>query len=175
MPSSTRTTHADLTDKAWPDLPRVLRPLPPGVQGDGSRDQLSLRLLRAVRRILAQCPPRAGSQTLSCARHRDRCRLDLTRIATAVGRLRRSYLRIEASDCWRSADPRPVDLRKELVDQIYMLVMNPVGWSGLGPDDEQKQASFDALAAHYMPPRNNSTRFGNSRSLTTLRSPTIST
>ena len=42
---------------------------------------------------------------------------------------------------------RPVaDLRKELVEHIYVFVQNPMRWDGLQPSDDQKQDRFDALA-----------------------------
>lgn len=42
---------------------------------------------------------------------------------------------------------RPVaDLRKELVDRVYVLIQNPVRWKGAEPPDDQKQATYDALA-----------------------------
>lgn len=42
---------------------------------------------------------------------------------------------------------RPVaDLRKELVDRVYVLIQNPVRWQGAEPSDDQKQAIYDALA-----------------------------
>lgn len=42
---------------------------------------------------------------------------------------------------------RPVaDLRKELVDQIYVFLQNPIGWTNGDPTDDLKQAHYDALA-----------------------------
>ena len=42
---------------------------------------------------------------------------------------------------------RPVaDLRKELVEGIYMFVQNPLRWEGGEPSDDQKQDRFDAFA-----------------------------
>ncbi len=42
---------------------------------------------------------------------------------------------------------RPIaDLRKELVERVYVFVQNPLRWVGTEPADDQKQASFDALA-----------------------------
>jgi hypothetical protein len=42
---------------------------------------------------------------------------------------------------------RPVaDLRRELVERIYVFVQNPLRWEGAEPAEEQKQASFDAFA-----------------------------
>lgn len=42
---------------------------------------------------------------------------------------------------------RPVaDLRKELVEGIYVFVQNPLRWEGQEPSDDQKQDRFDALA-----------------------------
>ena len=42
---------------------------------------------------------------------------------------------------------RPVaDLRKELVERIYVFVQNPLRWNGPEPTDEQKRDRFDALA-----------------------------
>lgn len=42
---------------------------------------------------------------------------------------------------------RPIaDLRKELLERIYVFVQNPVRWEGPQPADDQKQSSFDALA-----------------------------
>lgn len=38
------------------------------------------------------------------------------------------------------------DLRKELLDRIYVFVQNPLGWTGPDPSDDQKQAIFDAFA-----------------------------
>jgi GTPase SAR1 family protein len=38
------------------------------------------------------------------------------------------------------------DLRKELLDRIYVFVQNPLGWTGAEPSDDQKQAIFDAFA-----------------------------
>ena len=42
---------------------------------------------------------------------------------------------------------RPVaDLRKELVERIYVFVQNPLRWEGPEPTDDQKQDTFDAFA-----------------------------
>ena len=42
---------------------------------------------------------------------------------------------------------RPVaDLRKELVERIYVFVQNPLRWEGSEPADDQKQDCFDAFA-----------------------------
>ena len=42
---------------------------------------------------------------------------------------------------------RPIaDLRKELVERIYVFVQQPLRWEGPAPSDDQKQASFDAFA-----------------------------
>lgn len=42
---------------------------------------------------------------------------------------------------------RPIaDLRKELVERIYVFVQNPLRWEGPEPEDDQKQACFDAFA-----------------------------
>lgn len=42
---------------------------------------------------------------------------------------------------------RPIaDLRKELVERIYVFVQKPLRWEGSEPSDDQKQASFDAFA-----------------------------
>ena len=42
---------------------------------------------------------------------------------------------------------RPVaDLRKELVEGIYVFVQNPLRWEGREPSDDQKQDRFDVLA-----------------------------
>ena len=42
---------------------------------------------------------------------------------------------------------RPVaDLRKELVERIYVFVQNPLRWEGREPSDDQKQDRFDAFA-----------------------------
>ena len=42
---------------------------------------------------------------------------------------------------------RPVaDLRKELVERIYVFVQNPLRWEGKEPSNDQKQDCFDAFA-----------------------------
>lgn len=42
---------------------------------------------------------------------------------------------------------RPIaDLRKELVERIYVFVQRPLRWKGPEPSDDQKQAAFDAFA-----------------------------
>lgn len=42
---------------------------------------------------------------------------------------------------------RPIaDLRKELVERIYVFVQNPVRWKGAEPAEDEKQACFDAFA-----------------------------
>lgn len=42
---------------------------------------------------------------------------------------------------------RPIaDLRKELVERIYVFVQNPLRWEGPEPAEDQKQAAFDAFA-----------------------------
>lgn len=42
---------------------------------------------------------------------------------------------------------RPIaDLRKELVERIYVFVQKPLRWEGLQPADDEKQACFDAFA-----------------------------
>lgn len=42
---------------------------------------------------------------------------------------------------------RPVaDLRKELVDKMYVFFQTPVAWEGPEPNDDERQASFDRLA-----------------------------
>ncbi|MXY26405.1 MAG: hypothetical protein F4Y45_18030 [Acidobacteria bacterium] len=47
---------------------------------------------------------------------------------------------------------RPIaDLRKELVERIYVFVQKPLGWEEFQPADDQKQACFDALADNLGP------------------------
>lgn len=42
---------------------------------------------------------------------------------------------------------RPVaDLRKELLERIYVFLQNPVDWKGPHPSEDEKQAVYDALA-----------------------------
>lgn len=42
---------------------------------------------------------------------------------------------------------RPIaDLRKELLDRIYVFVQSPLHWEGSEPSDDQKQGCFDAFA-----------------------------
>ena len=42
---------------------------------------------------------------------------------------------------------RPVaDLRKELVERVYVFVQNPLRWKGPEPAEDQKQSCFDAFA-----------------------------
>jgi len=42
---------------------------------------------------------------------------------------------------------RPVaDLRKELVDRIYVFIQNPLSWDGPYPSDDERQQTFDAFA-----------------------------
>lgn len=42
---------------------------------------------------------------------------------------------------------RPVaDLRKELVDKMYVFFQTPVAWEGPAPSDDERQAAFDRLA-----------------------------
>lgn len=42
---------------------------------------------------------------------------------------------------------KPVaDLRKELVEQIYVFVQNPVRWEGPEPSDDQRQVAYDSFA-----------------------------
>lgn len=42
---------------------------------------------------------------------------------------------------------RPIaDLRRELVERIYVFVQHPLRWVGHEPSDDQKQACFDSLA-----------------------------
>jgi hypothetical protein len=42
---------------------------------------------------------------------------------------------------------RPVaDLRKELVERIYVFVQNPLRWEGPDPTEDQRQATYDAFA-----------------------------
>ncbi len=42
---------------------------------------------------------------------------------------------------------RPVaDLRKELVDKIYVFFRAPLAWEGPEPTDDERQAAFDTLA-----------------------------
>ena len=42
---------------------------------------------------------------------------------------------------------RPIaDLRKELVERIYVFVQKPLRWEGPEPEDDQKQACFDAFS-----------------------------
>lgn len=42
---------------------------------------------------------------------------------------------------------RPIaDLRKELVEQVYVFVQNPLRWEGPELNEDQKQSSFDAFA-----------------------------
>lgn len=38
------------------------------------------------------------------------------------------------------------DLKKELQQRLYVLLQNPVGWSGPEPTDDDKQSIFDAIA-----------------------------
>jgi hypothetical protein len=46
---------------------------------------------------------------------------------------------------------RPIaDLRKELVERIYVFVQNPLRWEGPEPEDDQKQGCFDAFADKTM-------------------------
>ena len=47
---------------------------------------------------------------------------------------------------------RPIaDLRKELVEGIYLFVQKPLRWKGPDPADDQKQAYFDAFADNLSP------------------------
>ena len=47
---------------------------------------------------------------------------------------------------------RPIaDLRKELVEGIYLFVQKPLRWKGPDPADDQKQACFDAFADNLSP------------------------
>lgn len=42
---------------------------------------------------------------------------------------------------------RPVaDLRKELVERIYMFIQNPLRWEGPEPSDGERQGTYDGLA-----------------------------
>ncbi|MEQ8485103.1 MAG: hypothetical protein RIB46_12145 [Pseudomonadales bacterium] len=42
---------------------------------------------------------------------------------------------------------KPVaDLRRELVNNIFVFIQNPIGWQGPEPDDDEKQAVFDGFA-----------------------------
>jgi hypothetical protein len=42
---------------------------------------------------------------------------------------------------------RPVaDLRKELVERLYVYIQNPLSWEGLAPTDDEKQQVYDAMA-----------------------------
>ncbi|MGH7459573.1 MAG: hypothetical protein ACREMA_00920, partial [Longimicrobiales bacterium] len=42
---------------------------------------------------------------------------------------------------------RPIaDLRKELVERIYVFVQNPLRWEGPEPSEDQRQVMYDALA-----------------------------
>lgn len=42
---------------------------------------------------------------------------------------------------------RPVaDLRKELVERLFVFIQNPVRWEGPEPSDEEKQQTYDTLA-----------------------------
>ena len=42
---------------------------------------------------------------------------------------------------------RPIaDLRKELVERIYVFLQSPLRWRGLEPPDDQKQECFDVFA-----------------------------
>ena len=42
---------------------------------------------------------------------------------------------------------RPVaDLRKELVERIYVFIQNPVSWEGPDPSDDERQQIYDAFA-----------------------------
>ena len=44
---------------------------------------------------------------------------------------------------------RPIaDLRKELVERLYVSVQNPLRWEGSEPADDEKQKCFDAFADH---------------------------
>ena len=45
------------------------------------------------------------------------------------------------------ASLRPVaDLRKELVERIYVFIQNPLRWEGPQPSEDEKQGVYDALA-----------------------------
>lgn len=42
---------------------------------------------------------------------------------------------------------RPVaDLRKEIVERIYVFIQNPVSWEGPDPSDDERQQTYDAFA-----------------------------
>jgi hypothetical protein len=44
---------------------------------------------------------------------------------------------------------KPVaDLRKQLQDQIYLLIQNPILWVGDEPKDDEKQQTYEALASN---------------------------
>ena len=44
---------------------------------------------------------------------------------------------------------RPVaDLRKQLQNQIYLLIQNPISWEGSEPTDDEKQQTYEALASN---------------------------
>ena len=47
---------------------------------------------------------------------------------------------------------RPIaDLRKELVERLYVFVQNPLRWEGQEPADDEKQRCFDTLADNLSP------------------------
>jgi GTPase SAR1 family protein len=44
---------------------------------------------------------------------------------------------------------KPVaDLQKQLKDQIYLLIQNPISWEGDEPTDDEKQQTYEALASN---------------------------
>lgn len=83
--------------------------------------------------------------------------LPLLGIKTRPGAQKEHWTRIKALSR-RLATPgwsdeydtlKPVaDLRKQLQDQIYLLIQNPISWNGDGPTDDEKQQTYEALASN---------------------------
>jgi energy-coupling factor transporter ATP-binding protein EcfA2 len=83
--------------------------------------------------------------------------LPLLGIKTRPGMQKEHWTRIKAlsrrlatpgwSDKYDTLQP-VADLRKQLQDQIYLLIQNPISWDGDEPTDDEKQQTYEALASN---------------------------
>jgi len=113
----------------------VERPQPPQAHPVYDRINLVLAIKKATEAFHESWRPRLGigSKPGIAKEHWTRVKALSRRLATGI------------NDEYDTLQP-VADLRKELRDRIYVSIQNPLRWEGPDPSDEQRQATYDALA-----------------------------
>jgi len=113
----------------------IERPQPPQARPVYDRMNLVLAIRGAAAAFQAGWRPRLGLEDRSgvSKEHWTRVKALTRRLATGL------------EDQYDSLKP-VADLRKELVDRMYVFLQNPLRWEGAEPSDDDKHLSYDALA-----------------------------